>query len=117
MEFQTELKNILTSITQSKGVAKQFDQSLVRMREKQLHEALVDAFTKDTMERLLHFELDIRLDTISLGTDTMTLFFDVIRDLARSGRIDDLISAAFKANSGNKRLHAFVSEFYPQLLQ
>lgn len=75
-----------------------------------LHTALLAAFTRESLQRMLRIKLDIRLDHIA-GTGTLTDVVSAVIDWAeREGRVEQLVHEA----SGfvpNEQLQGFAKEF------
>jgi hypothetical protein len=79
----------------------------------QLNEALVAAFDKPDLERMLRVEMDVSLDHVVSADGMNTLVFSLIRWAERFGRVEELIRSAFRSNPNNPELRAFVEQFGP----
>jgi hypothetical protein len=73
----------------------------------ELHEALLSAFpTRSTLERMLRFRMDTRLDEIAGQGSLSDVVFEVIRDVVARGKVRDLFDAALAERPGNPDLLA-----------
>jgi hypothetical protein len=87
------------------------DRDMLQGRQKkELHEALLDAFTYATFERMLSYELDKMLENIAPRGSFEDVVFQVINAAQREGWLVDLIQGAHEANPGNQKLHAFAKK-------
>lgn len=76
-----------------------------------LVEALLDAFpAKVKLAQMVHFELNENLDTIAGGEDLKDIVFNLIKEINRQGRLEELIRAARKANPKNPKLISLSKE-------
>lgn len=75
-------------------------------RRKQLHAALLDAFTLDEMERLLAFMGGERRD-LPEGRNKEAIFFELVEQAWREGWMLDLAKAAYEARAANEKVKAF----------
>lgn len=75
----------------------------------QLQAALLDAFrSQSDLARMVRFGLDAQLNEISSEKSKLPdIVFDLINWAETNNRIDDLLQAATKANSGNRLLRDF----------
>ncbi len=85
--------------------------SLSPQEAKQLNEALVHAYIRPELSRMLRFELGRRLDLITTGKNFREDVFELIEVAERQGWTDELINAAHDENPGNPRLKAFVDQY------
>ena len=78
-------------------------------QHKELRDALIDAFPeKSSLEQMLWFELDKKLDVIAGGEGNYrVVVFELIKKAEAENWVEDLVSAARRENSGNKRLKDF----------
>lgn len=78
---------------------------------KKLTDALIDAFPSQcSLEKMLSFELNEKLDAIAGGNDLSEVVFNLIKKLEAENRIKDLIIAARESNPGNSTLQAIAEE-------
>lgn len=77
----------------------------------QLWNALLDAYDKNSLARMLKFRLDIRLDHIVSEDSFQDLVFELIGVAEMEGWTADLISAAGESNPRNAALLAFSQQF------
>ncbi|MEZ4712244.1 MAG: COR domain-containing protein [Caldilineaceae bacterium] len=90
--------------------------ALDHVAQEVLHKALLDAFDPSDMRRLLNFRLNRQMDEISLGQNQQELFFEVIQAAERQGWTGALVEQAYRVNTGNPLLRAFVAQHLPGLL-
>lgn len=70
-----------------------------------IHEALLDGFTKDSLERLLKFHLNKSLPSIADTTaDFERVAYQVIEDSRRNGWTGPLVAAMKLVNTGNEKV-------------
>lgn len=81
------------------------------MDKKELADALLDAFSKDTLKQMLFYQLDRRLDEISTGDNLQKIVSDVVSAAEQQSWLDDLIISAVIANPGNEKLQSAFSSF------
>lgn len=86
---------------------------------RKLRDALIDAFpNKSSLEQMLSFQLNKKLDQIACGDDLNTVVFNLIKESEAQNWIQELIYAARNSNSGNSSLRAIagklLSNHYPQ---
>ena len=75
---------------------------------KELKEALIDAFPKESsLEQMLFYELEKKLNVIVGGKSLQDIVFNLIKLTESEGWTKDLIYAACKSNPGNKPLKDF----------
>ena len=79
-------------------------------QQSQFNEALCSAFTRETLARMVRFELDERLDVITSGETLPDITFSLISWAEQYGRMADLVAAAPKHNPNNPDLKKFVSQ-------
>jgi Effector-associated domain 1/vWA-MoxR associated protein C-terminal domain/vWA-MoxR associated protein middle region (VMAP-M) 1 len=85
---------------------------LTGKQSKQLSEALIDAFPENKdLEMMLLYELEKKLNEISLGDTYKQVIFDVIKYFEAQGKIEDLIKAALQENPNNPKLISFNSDY------
>lgn len=73
----------------------------------ELRDALIAAFSKDELQMMTHFELDVLFDTV-VGDGTFeTQVYQLILWAERNGRTVDLIRGARSQVPGNQRLREF----------
>ncbi|MBD2213991.1 amino acid ABC transporter substrate-binding protein [Nostoc linckia FACHB-104] len=90
--------------------------TLERQHRRQLHDALISAFPKrQDLERMLLYELDIHLITVTGETDLHSIIREVIIKTDADGRICELICGACRANPGNSELRAIKEKLLPIL--
>ena len=78
---------------------------------KRLTDALLDAFPDNaSLEQMLSFELDKKLDAIVVGANYLDVVFKLIKKAEAQNWIEDLIYAARKSNPGNLSLKAIAEE-------
>jgi len=70
----------------------------------QLRDALVEAYTTDTLVIMVRFELNERLEVIAGGQNLSVLTFNLVNWAEQNGRIEELIQAAYRYNKGNPYL-------------
>src|SRR6266850_5900063 len=76
-----------------------------------LRDALCSAFNPQTLEEMLRFELDQRLDQLAPRGDIKEVAFWVIDKAEREGWLDRLVTAAAHSNPGNRELQKYLSPF------
>jgi hypothetical protein len=83
---------------------------LTPQQEGELSQALLDAFTFRSLERMLWYELGKDLEAIRLGhSDLSDVVFHLHKTAQREGWMSELISAAHAANPGNSKLNSFIT--------
>ncbi len=90
---------------------KQGQSKLTRNEYKQLHDALLDAFDRASLTRMLRFELDRKLDRLVACNSLTQEIFDLIDVAEREKWVRELVVAARAANEGNRELAAFAERF------
>ena len=81
--------------------------SLSGEQRKKLQDALIDAFPdKASLEQMLSFGLDEKLDVIASGANLREVVFNLIKKVEAENRVENLIDAACKSNPGNPSLKA-----------
>ena len=79
----------------------------------QFQQALINAFPHVTkLKQMLSFELDENLDAIAMGEDYSVIVFKLIEWAEAQGKIEELLNAACKANSGNLLLQDFQEQMH-----
>ncbi len=73
---------------------------------KQLHDALLSAFDRGDLQRMVRFELDENLGAIAGGGNLSETVFNLIQWAERRGRIGDIIQGAVNYNPDNHDLLA-----------
>lgn len=91
--------------------------TLSGLQTETLHAALLAAFDKNAMQRLLNFKLNRRMDEISMGQDLQTLYFDILEKAASEGWTGALVEQAYRVTPGNEMLRAFVTDHMAWLLE
>ena len=76
----------------------------------QLNQALCNAFTHDSLARMVRFGLDERLNVIASGEALPDITFSLISWAEQYGRLADLIAAASEHNPNNPDLKEFISQ-------
>ncbi|MBL8294401.1 MAG: ATP-binding protein [Bryobacterales bacterium] len=75
-------------------------------RNETIHEALSNAFSIDSLRRMLANKLDRDLDNYAAQGDKRQVIFELLQAARRENFLDDLIAAAQEANPGNDQLRA-----------
>ena len=82
-----------------------------QQREK-LQDALINAFPdKASLEQMLSFQLNEKLDVIASGTNLREVIFNLIKKVEAENRVKNLIDAAYKSNPGNLYLKAIAKAY------
>ena len=85
--------------------------SLSGQQRQKLQEALINAFPdKLSLERMLSFQLDKKLDKIAGGANLEDVVFNLIKKAEAENWVENLISAARKSNSDNQLLKDIAAE-------
>ena len=85
--------------------------SLSGQQRQKLQEALIDAFPeKSSLERMLSFQLDKKLDKIAGGANLEDVVFNLIKKAEAENWVENLISAACKSNPENQLLKNIAAE-------
>ena len=79
-----------------------------------LRDALCSAFNPQTLEEMLRFELDQRLDQLAPRGDIKQVAFWIIDKAEREGWLDRLVAAAAQANPGNRALQRYLKQYPSQ---
>ena len=88
--------------------------NLSAQQRKNLKDALVDAFPdKSSLEQMLSFGLDKKLDTIAGGDNLGEVVFSLIKIVEAQNWVEDLITAARNSNPGNLSLKIIAEELLP----
>jgi predicted NACHT family NTPase len=88
---------------------------LSQKQRKELQDALVDAFPdKSSLEQMLLYELDKKLNAIAGGSNLKEIIFKLIETAESQGWIEDLVRAAYRDNPGNPKLKAIAEELLDQ---
>ncbi|OKH42941.1 hypothetical protein NIES2101_32035 [Calothrix sp. HK-06] len=78
---------------------------------KQLRDALLNAFpTKSSLEEMLLFELEKKLDAIVGNSNLADIVFELIKKASAEGWIESLISGACESNPKNDKLQAIAQK-------
>ena len=86
-------------------------EELTSRQLQQLNNALVDAFaTRKDLERMVRFQLDLRLDLITTSGNLIQTVFELVEWSSREGRLAELVMAARTQNPGNVALRNFAEE-------
>ena len=84
---------------------------LTRAQSKQFYEALLDAFPKfSDLSMLAEFELGVNLYAIAGTGNLSQAIFELISWAKSRGRLEELIAATYRYNSGNPALKRFAEE-------
>jgi len=75
---------------------------------KMFHEAILSAFTDESLARMVTIHLDEKYTIIASGSDLEARAFNLIEWAIRNGRLPDLVRSALEANPGNHKLRSFV---------
>ncbi|MEZ4714283.1 MAG: effector-associated domain EAD1-containing protein [Caldilineaceae bacterium] len=76
--------------------------------ERELHEALVDAFSVERLEQMLRYQMSLELETISTEKDKEAIVASLVRTASIEGWLNGLLNAAYQANPGNKQLRSLM---------
>ena len=71
-----------------------------------LFDALLQAFDRPGLQRLLRFHLDENLDAVVGGDNQRDRVFQLLNWAESRGLVEELVAAALQENSGNRRLQA-----------
>lgn len=80
-------------------------------RIQQFHAALMDAFTIDSMQRMLSFEMGQDLESIVSGGNKQAQFFDLIKWSAEHDKLNDLAYAAYRTVPSNEKINEFFRKY------
>jgi len=83
---------------------------LTHHQQRQLSEALRDAYTKPRLTQMLWFRLGKQLEDITLGEDFEQVVFQLVRRADSEGWADELVLAARASNPGNIALREFAKQ-------
>ena len=78
-----------------------------------LVDALVNAFDRGGLQRLVRFRLDENLDAVAGGGNHSEVVFALIGWAESRGRLAELLAGALAENPGNRRLQAVAAELQP----
>lgn len=82
---------------------------LNQSQRQQLREAIMSAYRrKATLKIMLSDELDARLNNIAGDGNYTEIVFELIDWADEQGRLEELISAAYRKNKGNEDFHRFI---------
>ena len=82
----------------------------------ELRDALISAYpTRPSLEQMVRFKLNENLHTITGDGNLDEIVFNLINWAEARGRLEELVSKAHAANSGNPQLRAFVDRMQPLL--
>ncbi|MEO0970309.1 MAG: SUMF1/EgtB/PvdO family nonheme iron enzyme [Cyanobacteria bacterium J06639_18] len=85
---------------------------LSKEERKEFHEALLDAFPNyKNLEMMVGFELEQSLEEIAGSGELYYIVFKLIQWSETYGRLEDLITGAYKQNRGNPKLKAFYQSY------
>ena len=79
---------------------------------KQLHDAMLGAFTQGELSMMVATELDENLDAIAGGNNLSEIVFNLIRWAERRGRTQELVQGAVNANPQDEALLAVQRTLY-----
>jgi hypothetical protein len=68
----------------------------------QIRDALLSAYTKDSLAEMVRIELDARLDAVAGGDSLHAVVFNLVAWAEQNGRIDELIGGACSQNPHNE---------------
>lgn len=72
---------------------------------KMIYEALLDAFpTRDSLEQMLLYRLNLKLDAIVFGNSLSEMIFKVVKYAGQTDKLIDLINVARESNPTNSKL-------------
>ncbi len=80
-----------------------------------LHQALLSAYKRSDLRRLLRTEMDLKLDEVAGGSNDRDVFFSLIEMLEAEDRLCELLEAAKRKNPGNAKLKAFTARSCSEL--
>jgi hypothetical protein len=84
------------------------DLELTGPQASEFHDALLDAFTADDLERLCRHRLQVNLaNIVSKGAPLETVAFQLIEWAKRQGRVTELVEQSCDQNPGNRKLLSF----------
>jgi hypothetical protein len=76
---------------------------------KSLYDVLLDAYPdKEELRRCVAFGLDVELDEIAEGKTITETLFRLVSWARKTGRVEELMNAAYQYNPSNPRLKSFV---------
>lgn len=84
--------------------------SLSGIQIKRIHQALLDAFTRDEFRRLLRTEMDTDFGSLVGDQGASEQFFAIVEWADRTGRIADLLVAALITNPNNAKLSNLIDD-------
>ncbi len=88
--------------------------NLLGQQRKKLKDALISAFPNySSLEQLLDFELDKKLNLITQESNLQTVVYKLIQTAQAQGWFVDLVRAAHKENPRNSQLQAIAQELLP----
>jgi Effector-associated domain 1 len=73
-------------------------------------DALVGAFTPDTLRQMVRFRLNRQLDALAKPGNFRVVVFELVETADREGWVNDLLAAAIQANPGNEALQQFAGQ-------
>ncbi|KYC35890.1 hypothetical protein WA1_48630 [Scytonema hofmannii PCC 7110] len=81
------------------------------LQRKQLRDALISAFPeRSLLEQLLDFDLDKKLNQITLDSNLQSVVYQLIKTAQAQGWLVDLVRAAYEENPGNSQLATIAQE-------
>jgi hypothetical protein len=115
-DFPTQSNNIpqnklVSSVNDPKNQPLSNALDLNNKQQQKLQEALISAFPSEAkLTMMLEYQLEIRLNTIAGGSNYEEIMFNLVKWFENQGRLQDLIDAARRKNSGNPKLKEFARE-------
>jgi hypothetical protein len=85
--------------------------TLASEEAKMLNDALLSAYTYQSLERMLFFQLGQHLQHIAPPADLRQVIFTVIRTAEMEGWTNELVHAAHDANPGNPMMKRFTAQY------
>ena len=89
----------------------QEDIKLIGRQRKELCEALEDAFSLNTLELIVSFHLDMRLETITRPDNLKMAVFNLVTWAEQTGNIRRLLDGALEENANNCKLCALATSY------
>jgi V8-like Glu-specific endopeptidase/tetratricopeptide (TPR) repeat protein len=84
---------------------------LSRQQERDLAAALIDAFTRDSLEQMLRYRLERNLESIALSDNLAVTVRQLIQISQAEGWSANLLAAALESNPSNYPLQVLAAEF------
>jgi Effector-associated domain 1/Effector-associated domain 7 len=83
-------------------------------QHQELRDALISAYpSRPSLEQMVRFKLNENLNTITGDGSLAEIIFNLINWAEAQGRLEELVTKAHAANSGNPQLRAFVDRMQP----